>query len=108
MIFDFSDSSLCYYLFHHLFLQPTPTYSALEMALDAIYSNYSQEVILLDKHKVPSINFISQVAYPKAKLWLEKNAPHSDIKVMGKHLMFWEHPDQFNHLLDEFLDKSFI
>lgn len=84
----------------------TPTYAALELALDAIYSDYRQEVILLDQHHVPNLNFVSQIAYPNAKLWLEKNAPHSEIKTMGKHMMFWEYPDQFNHLLDEFLNKQ--
>lgn len=81
----------------------TPTYAALEMALDAIYSDYQPEAILLETHKIPTINFVSQGVYPKAQQWLQKNAPHSAIKVMGKHMMFWEHPDQFNQALDDFL-----
>lgn len=81
----------------------TPTYAALEMALDAIYSDYQPEAILLETQKIPTINFVSQVVSLKAKQWLQKNAPHSVVKVMGKHMMFWEHPDQFNQSLDEFL-----
>ena len=83
----------------------TPTYVALELALDAIYADYRPEAILLDNHKIPTLDFISESTAPMAKQWLQKNAPHTYTKVMGKHMMFWEHPEEFNQSLDEFLDN---
>ncbi|HVE43807.1 MAG TPA: alpha/beta hydrolase [Gammaproteobacteria bacterium] len=84
----------------------TPAYAALEMLLDAIYSDYRQEVILLDQHHIPTMSFISKDVYPAAKLWLEKNAPHNNVQALGKHMMFWEYADQFNQTLDAFLQSA--
>jgi non-heme chloroperoxidase len=82
----------------------TPTYAALELALDAIYADYRAEAILLDKRKIPTLDFISENESWVAKEWLQKNSPHTYTKVMGKHMMFWEHPVAFNQSLDGFLD----
>lgn len=82
----------------------TPTYAALEMALDAIYSDYTPEAILLDKNHIPVINIISTKIPVQAKNYLNKNAPHSEIKILANHMMFWEHPEQFNKLLEDFLN----
>lgn len=82
----------------------TPTYAALELALDAIYSDYRPEAILLNTHQIPTLDVVSEYEGARAKQWLQANAPHTKINVMGKHMMFWEHPDAFNQLLDGFLN----
>jgi len=86
----------------------TPTYAALSFAIDAIYADYRPEAILLDKNHVPVINIVSQAVAATAKAWLNKNAPHSEIQVLGKHMMFWEYPEKFNQMLDEFLSRRFV
>lgn len=83
----------------------TPTYAALQLALDAIYADYRPEARLLNSQNIPTLDFISQHSADNAILWLHTNAPNAKTKVMGKHLMFWEHPDEFNRALDEFLDS---
>lgn len=82
----------------------TPTYAALELALDAIYADYRPEAKLLNTRQIPTLNFVSEHEGLRAKRWLQTNAPDAKINVMGKHMMFWEHPDEFNQLLDEFLN----
>ncbi len=83
----------------------TPTYAALEMAIDAIYADYRPEAKLLDKKGVPTLDVISDQFADAAKEWLEDNCPRTSLRIIGKkHLAFWEHPDRFNRLLDQFLD----
>jgi non-heme chloroperoxidase len=82
----------------------TPTYAALQLALDAIYADYRPEAKLLNSRNIPTLDFISQHWADHATQWLHTNAPNAKIKVMGKHLMFWEHPNEFNQTLDTFLD----
>lgn len=35
--------------------------------------------------------------------WIKANTPSATVVYMGKHMMFWERPDEFNSVLDEFL-----
>jgi len=34
---------------------------------------------------------------------IKANTPSAKAVYMGKHLMFWERPDEFNEILDGFL-----
>ncbi len=81
----------------------TQTYAAINLAVDAIYADYRSEAIGLDNNKIPTMNFISIAMGDVGKNWLTQNAPHSLIKIMGKHMMFWEQPNEFNQSLDKFL-----
>ena len=81
----------------------TPTYAAVELASDAIYSDYRPEALSLEARKIPTMEFLSQRREANARKWLSTNAAHAKIKVMSKHLMFWEYPEAFNKALDEFL-----
>jgi len=38
-----------------------------------------------------------------ADKWIKSNTPSATTVYMGKHLMFWERPDEFNMVLDKFL-----
>ena len=44
----------------------------------------------------------------EAKPWLEKYAPKAKIKVLGRHMMFWEDSEAFNKILSDFLGRSKI
>ena len=35
--------------------------------------------------------------------YIRERWPRSQIAVLGGHMMFWQHPEAFNHLLDEFV-----
>ena len=86
----------------------TPTYAAALLAADASFADYTSEAKMIDG-KIPVLNVVSEWREgwaESAKLWLKKYAPHSEIFVLGKHLMFFEFPDEFNAALDAFLSKE--
>ena len=84
----------------------TPTFAATQLLLDAIYADYRPEVRLLNNHNIPTLDFVSKNSANNAKQWLHTNAPNAEIEVINKHLMFWEHPEEFNRLLNAFIKQS--
>ncbi len=82
----------------------TPTFVALLLLYDAVNADYQPEAILLDKSGVSTLNVITKPMGKNATAWLNANAPHSKIVIFGgKHMMFWEHADEFNKILNNFL-----
>lgn len=81
----------------------TPTYVALLLMFDALNSDYSSEARLLDQSHIPTLEVISAAMEKDAKAWLTSNAPNAQVEVVGKHMMFWEHADKFNSILENFL-----
>ena len=85
-------------------VRKTPDYVAVLLAADGSFADYTPEVKAIDG-KIPVLNFVSEAQAPSAKAWLAKNAPHSEIFILGNHWMFHEFPDKFNAALDGFLTK---
>jgi non-heme chloroperoxidase len=92
-------------LFSHEVMR-TPPYVSLLLMFDALNSDYSPEAILLDKNKIPVLDFVSLASKEKATIWLNKNASHAKIVYMGKHMLFWDHATEFNQILDEFIKNK--
>jgi non-heme chloroperoxidase len=82
-----------------------PTSAAALLAIDGAFANYTQEAQMIDGN-IPVLNVVSEDQGERARVWLQKHAPHADIVVMGKHLMLLEFPDQFNRALETFLKKA--
>ena len=85
-------------------VRKTPDYVAVLLGADGSFADYTPEVKAIDG-KIPVLNFVSEAQAPSAKAWLAKNAPHSEIFVLGNHWMFHEFPDKFNAALNAFLAK---
>ncbi len=85
----------------------TPTFAAIGLASDAIYADYQPEAELLDEKKIPTLDFLDQALSANAMHWLQNHAPHAKTKIMGKHFMFWERPNEFNQTLNEFLGGKY-
>jgi non-heme chloroperoxidase len=85
----------------------TPTYVALLLFYDARMADYTAEAKIIDG-KIPVLNVLADKPdwTEPGKAWLAMNAPHSEVVVFGLHLMFWEFPDRFNAVVDEFLERS--
>jgi hypothetical protein len=71
---------------------------------DFLFSGYTAEARMIDG-KIPVRNVVSEDSAQAARTCLEKNAPHSEVVMLGKHLMLLEFPDQFNAAVDAFLEK---
>lgn len=83
--------------------QTSDTVAALTNEAGA-YENYEADVKGLEG-KLPFMIFARDEWADIVKNWVAQNAPSTQVAVMGKHLLFWERPDQFNAALDEFLAK---
>ncbi|GAB4518300.1 MAG: hypothetical protein OHK0046_25870 [Anaerolineae bacterium] len=79
---------------------PTPI-AALNFA-SGMFSNYLEEAKLVDQ-KLPALTIIAEHWAETAVPFMNKHCPATKTAVLGGHMMFWEHPAQFNELLDNYL-----
>lgn len=82
----------------------TPYWICKALFCDAIFSNF------LDTAKdvganMPSLMFIAEHWQDIAKPFVEKQLPGYETFVMGGHLMFYEYPEKWNKVLENFLNK---
>jgi pimeloyl-ACP methyl ester carboxylesterase len=54
----------------------------------------------------PTLYFVAQHWAAKAVAHLKYLLPETKYVVFGGHMMFWEHPEAFNRVLDEFIQRS--
>jgi pimeloyl-ACP methyl ester carboxylesterase len=86
-------------------MDSTPTGIAVQLAADALFSDYRPELRKLSK-EVPTLYVLGEEDAATAKPWLEENTPKAKIEVLGRHMMFWEHSEAFNEILAGFLSSS--
>jgi len=80
----------------------TPTWIALSLWGNAMLSDYSKEAAAVDAG-LPSIYVLAEHWADTAKPFLAKHMPNTQTRVLGGHMMFWEHADQFNAIVDEYM-----
>lgn len=85
-------------------LTQTPPLAAAQLMASGMYSNYLEEAKLLDK-SVPTLNILAKHWAEKAEVYLKEHCPNSKTAVLGAHMMFWEYPEEFNKILEEFLNS---
>jgi pimeloyl-ACP methyl ester carboxylesterase len=85
-------------------MMKTPTHIAISLNLDGNISDYRLDAMMIDG-KIPVLYVLSErEGYTAAaKAWLRKNMPNTQIEAFAYHLMFWEFPDKFNAVVDDFL-----
>lgn len=66
------------------------------------YLDYSEDLKALDG-KIPLLYVVRDEMKDVADEWIKANTPSATVVTMGKHMMFWERPDEFNSVVDEFL-----
>jgi pimeloyl-ACP methyl ester carboxylesterase len=86
-------------------MDSTPTGIAVQLAADALFSDYRPELVKLSK-EIPSLHVLGEEDAATAKPWLEENAPKAKIEVFGRHMMFWENSEAFNEIFADFLNSS--
>lgn len=80
----------------------TPYYICGSLFCNAIFSNYFDTAKEVGEN-LPSLMFIAEHWADIAKPFMEKHFPGTRIHVMGGHLMFYEYPEQWNRVLEDFL-----
>lgn len=83
----------------------TPYWICSMLFANAICSNFYEIAKEIGKSEMPSLMFIAEHWSDIAKPFVEKNFPGTDTYVMGGHLMFYEYPEKWNSVLEEFINK---
>jgi len=79
----------------------TPPWVAQSLWGSAMLANYLKEAQDLAAGK-PSLYVLAEHWAPTAQAFLKKQLPGTPTKVLGGHMMFWEHADAFNATVREF------
>ena len=82
-------------------LKCPPWAASLCLAAGA-FSDYTEVAQKIDA-AVPSMFVVAEHWAEVARATLSKQTPKSRVEVLGGHMMFWEHAEAFNALLDDFL-----
>jgi len=79
----------------------TPHYIAANLFAAGMFSDYRTEAKLASD-SVPTLTIVAEHWAEVAKAFTGKVSPESEVKVLGGHLMFWEHSEKFNNLIEQF------
>ena len=66
------------------------------------YLDYSADLVALEGG-MPLLYVVREDWQAPAEAWIKANTPSAQAAYLGKHLMFWERPDEFNEILDTYL-----
>ena len=82
----------------------TPYWICKALFCDAIFSNFLETAKDVGA-TMPSLMFIAEHWQDVAKPFVETQLPGYETYVMGGHLMFYEYPEKWNGVLEEFLKR---
>jgi non-heme chloroperoxidase len=82
----------------------TPYYIAALLFADAMYSDYREQATQVSE-AVPTHYVVAEHWAETAVPFLNKNFPKITTSVLGGHLMFWEHSEKFNEILEKFFEN---
>ena len=82
----------------------TPYWICGELFASAIFSNYYDTALSVSQN-LPSLMFIAEHWADVAQPFYNKNFPGTETFVMGGHLMFFEYPEKWNGVFEEFIEK---
>ncbi|RDU37118.1 alpha/beta hydrolase [Neobacillus piezotolerans] len=82
----------------------TPYYIAANLFASGVFSDYREEARQAGM-SVPTLMVVAEHWGETARAYMNKLAPATEVQVLGGHMMFWEHSETFNALVDEFLKK---
>jgi non-heme chloroperoxidase len=80
----------------------TPHYLAALLFASGMFSNYLAEARLIDEN-IPSMSIIAEHWSETAVPFMNRQCPKTSTAVLGGHMMFWEQPEKFNQILEDFL-----
>jgi len=81
----------------------TPPHVALSLYIDGLVCDYTNE---LKNLKTPALFLIRASWFEQAKTWLDAHVPHTEVRSMSSHAMFWERPETFNPYLQKFINQN--
>lgn len=85
----------------------TPYYIAGNLFASGMFSDYRNEAKLADG-KVPVLTVVAEHWANTAKAFTNKLSPNSRIETLGGHMMFWEHSERFNKIVQNFIREGTV
>jgi pimeloyl-ACP methyl ester carboxylesterase len=85
----------------HSSLSTNPLVAA-QLFASCMFSDLTMPAVAVSRAR-PTLFFIAQHWAEKAVRHIRGKMPEAKTAVFGGHMMFWEYPDAFNQVLDEFL-----
>jgi non-heme chloroperoxidase len=85
--------------------QKTPCHTAAALFAAGMFCNFLDEARLIAENR-PTLNIVAEHWADTARAFLNQHTPQARTESLGGHMMFWEHADQFNALLEEFLKSE--
>lgn len=82
----------------------TPYYVAGNLFASGMFADYRSEAKAFNE-QVKTLTVIAEHWADIAVPYIEKLTPRTTIEVLGGHMMFWEHSEKFNQILDRFLSR---
>ena len=83
----------------------TPYYVAANLFASGMFSDYREEA-KISGQAVPVLTVVAEHWANKAVSFMKKISPESKVEVLGGHLMFWEYPEEFNNIIDKFINQE--
>jgi non-heme chloroperoxidase len=80
----------------------TPYYVCSALFANAVFSDYTETAKNISE-TIPSLMFIAEHWAEVAEPFMNSRFPGTKTVVMGGHLMFYEYPEKWNGVLEEFL-----
>ncbi len=82
----------------------TPSTVASVQNATGFYLDYTEDLVKLEG-QVPLLYVTREESKAVADPWIKANTPSAQAEYLGKHLMFWERPEEFNAILDIYLSQ---
>jgi non-heme chloroperoxidase len=81
----------------------TPYYIAANLFSSGLFSDYRVEAAE-SSESLPTLYIVAEHWAETATRYLSKLTPKASVEVLGGHLMFWEHSQKFNEMVEGFLE----
>ena len=82
----------------------SPPWVAAAYCAAGMFSNYTREAGIVDR-ELKTLFIVADDATEKAAAYLQTSLPNAKAEYLGGHFMFWEFPDEFNAILDSYLNS---
>lgn len=81
-----------------------PHWATAAYCAAGMLSNYLPEAKEVDR-TLPALFVVAESSADSAKAYLDAQLPNARLKALGQHFMFWEHSEDFNAILETYLQS---
>lgn len=82
----------------------TPYYIAGNLFASGMFSDYT-EAAKQASEQLPTLTIVAEHWSDTAARYTKELSPQTKLEVLGGHMMFWEHDEKFNKILEDFIQN---